>query len=297
MFYFSSDYTRAKDKKTPIVAFESAIITHGLPYPENKNLIDELISIANSYGVYLAILWLDAGYVKVGFENQELKELANRKDVVKVSSRDIPFVIEHKFTGGTTVAATLHLAHHLNLSVFATGGLGGVHRGAENSFDISNDLQVLSQVPMIVVSAGVKSILDVAKTLEMMETLGIPIYGFRTARFPLFYTRESAFKINKLENVDEIIKLFRIQKKMHLHTSMIVANPVQEKFSIPQTQIDRLIEKAIGEAELLSISGQDITPFLLKKLSESELGTVKTNLELVKNNVKLGCEIARKISL
>ncbi|MBW6516765.1 MAG: pseudouridine-5'-phosphate glycosidase [Candidatus Cloacimonetes bacterium] len=296
LFKLSTSYKKAKEQDRPILAFESAIITHGLPYPENIDLIHDLNILVDYFGVYLAVFWLDDGFVKVGFEENELAALAAKSQSVKVSSRDIPFVLAKKLTGGTTVAATIHLSHQLGLSIFATGGLGGVHYGAEYSFDISNDLAVLSKTPMIVISAGVKSVLDIAKTLEMMETLGIPVYGYQTNKFPLFYTRDSDYEIKSIDSVSEIVNLHRYHQQASLSSAMLIANPVPERWSIPQDRINKIIREALEEAEKLTVSGQMVTPYLLKKLSESDLGTVQTNLELVKNNVSLACEIALEIA-
>ena len=295
LFSHSTGYAKAIEQNTPIVAFESAIITHGLPSPDNINLINDLDKLAGSYGVYLAIIWLDNGFVKVGFEENELAALAANSRSVKVSSRDIPFVLANKLTGGTTVAATIHLANQLGLTLFATGGLGGVHYGAEDSFDISNDLTILSKTPMIVISAGVKSVLDIPKTLELIETLGIPVYGYQTDKFPLFYTRESEFEIKSLASVHEIVKLYQFHQQAKISSAMLIANPVPERWSIQNSKIAQFIKDALAEATRLSITGQSVTPFLLKKLSESDLETVQTNLELVKNNVRLASQIALEL--
>ena len=291
-YKMSSGFRNAIAEKKPVIAFESTIITHGLPYPENQELINELEAIASSIGVYLALFWIKDGYIRVGIEQIELTELAESTEVVKVTSRDIPYVLTKGLTGGTTVAATIHLAHQLNIPIFATGGLGGVHFGASESFDISNDLIKLSQTPLIVVSSGVKSVLDVAKTLEMMETLGIPVYGYQTDHFPLFHTRESEYRIKRVETPQEIVSLYRNHLKTGLTSAMIIANPVPVEWSIPKEQLDQVIRQAINDAERSAISGQEVTPYLLKKLSESDLDTVKTNLELVKSNFRLACEIA-----
>jgi len=288
----SISYSKAEEQGIPIVAFESAIISHGLPYPDNIRLIEELQDIASKLGIYLAVIWLNEGYIKVGFAEQDLKKLASDERRVKVSGRDIPFVLSNKQTGGTTVSATLLLARKLGLQVFSTGGLGGVHYRAERSFDISNDIYALSRNPLIVVSAGIKSVLDVAKTLELLETFGIPIFGYQTDTLPLFYSRTSDYRIKTLPDVKEICRLYKFQRDLELTSSMIVANPVPSEWSIPAEEIDCLLEKAIREAEKHSISGPDVTPFLLHKLSQSHLNTVKTNIELVKNNVRLAAEIA-----
>lgn len=279
----------------PCIAFESAIITHGLPYPENIGLISEIQKITVSHGVYLALFWLDEGYVKVGLEEGDLEKLAASEKKLKVSSRDIPFVLANRYTGGTTVSATIFLAHRLGLDVFATGGLGGVHYGAESSFDISNDLIMLSRIPIITISAGIKSVLDIGKTLELLETLGISIFGYRTSTLPLFYTRESDISLNRIDSVSHICQLYRIHQETALSSALLIVNPVPERWSIDADKIDLVLEKAVIEAEKKGISGQELTPFLLHKLSQSGLNTVKTNLELVKNNVLLASEIAGKL--
>jgi|SRR5690554_4791664 len=288
----SDSYRNAEARRIPIVAFESAIISHGLPHPDNIKLIEELHETAGCLGIYLAVIWLDEGYVKVGFDNQELKKLASDENRTKVSGRDIPYVLATGLTGGTTVSATLLLARRLGLQVFATGGLGGVHYRAETSFDISNDIYALSRNPLVVVSAGIKSVLDVAKTLELFETFGIPIFGYQTDTLPLFYSRSSEYSIKSVQDVKEICRLYDLHRTLDLSSSMIVANPVPEEWSIPAEDIDCLLEKAIREAEKHAISGSDVTPFLLHRLSQSNLNTVKTNIELVKNNVRLAADIA-----
>jgi pseudouridine-5'-phosphate glycosidase len=295
LFKYSSSYLQAKAKGIPIIAFESAIITHGLPSPENISLIEELTGIADNYNVYLALFWLDEGFVKIGFEHNELEKLAGVRDPIKVSCRDVPYVLTKGFTGGTTVAATIFLAHKEGLEVFATGGLGGVHYKAEISFDISNDLYMLAKTPIIVISAGIKAVLDVGRTVELLETLGIPLFGYQTNTLPLFYSRDSDFNIRQLETTKDIVSIYQRQREAGLTSSLIISNPIPEQWSIPKDEAELTIKEALREVEAKGISGQEVTPYLLNKLSHTGLGTVKTNLELVKNNVRLASEIALEL--
>lgn len=291
----SRGFLKARNSGTPIIAFESAVITHGLPYPQNLTLIKDLQETARDSGTYLATFWLDDAHVKIGFEEDELERFASNKEAVKVSVRDIPYVLANRLSGGTTVAATLFLAKQAGLEVFATGGLGGVHFGVERSFDISNDLFQLSVSPMIVVSAGIKAILDVAKTLEMLETLSIPVFGYRTESFPLFYSRESDYPVRRIESVVQIARLFRTHQESGLQSALVIANPVPEKWSLKKEAIKEVIAETVKEAEMRGVTGQNVTPYLLEKLSHSNIGTVATNIALIKNNVALAGEIVREL--
>jgi len=293
----SKEVKVAINSGNPVLALESTIISHGMPYPENLTLAKELENIARENGVTPATICLMDGSVKIGLDEHELHQLATSKNVRKVSRRDIAPVLVGKETGATTVAATMVLAHLAGIHVFATGGIGGVHRYAETSFDISADLIEFSRTPVIVVSAGAKAILDLSKTLEYLETFSVPVLGFRTSKFPAFYSRTSEHVIDKVENIEEITEIFKTNESIGSNAGMIIANPIPEEFEIPYEVMAEYIDKAIEEALQMGIKGQQVTPFLLKRIVEITEGrSLKANIELVKNNVIIGSAIAGNLA-
>jgi len=291
-----SDVRQALQANRPVIALESTIISHGMPYPENIDVAKGLEKIAEENGVTPATICLMNGKIKIGIDDDELEQLAVSKDIAKVSRRDFGRILASKKTGATTVAATMIAANLAGIKVFATGGIGGVHRGAENTFDISADLQELSQTPVIVVSAGAKAILDLPKTLEVLETYGVPVYGYQTDNFPAFYSAESDLKIDRIDSAEEIAEIYKTSAELKLKNGILIANPIPKKYEIPFIEMDKHIKIALKKADANEISGRELTPFLLAEIVRITKGSsLKTNIKLVENNVKLACEIAKKL--
>ncbi len=291
---FSEEALNALRCYKPIVALESTIISHGMPYPENISTAQELEKIIRDNGAVPATIAIINGRIKIGLSHSELEFLAKSKDVVKVSRRDIPSVIALGKTGATTVASTMIFAQMAGIKIFATGGIGGVHRGAEISFDISADLIELSQTNVAVVCAGVKSILDIGKTLEKLETLGVPVLGYQTNEFPSFYTRKSGFGVDyQIDNVEAIGKMLKVKWDLNLDGGVVIANPIPAEYELNQEVISKAINDALAEADKNNIKGKGVTPFLLSKVKELTAGeSLEANIELVKNNAKLAAQIA-----
>ncbi len=293
---FSKDVERTLKNKQPVIALESTIISHGMPYPQNLEVAGRLEAIAREIGVTPATICLMDGKVKIGLEQKDLKILAKSNDVAKVSRRDIGRIIETKKVGATTVAATIIAANRAGIKVFATGGIGGVHRNAENTFDISNDLIELSRIPVIVVSAGAKAILDLPKTLEYLETMGVPVYGYRTDKFPAFYSSQSNLKVDKIDTPRQIADIYKTNIELGLNNGMLVANPIPEKYEIPFAEMEEYIDLALKKAKKNNITGREFTPFLLLEIVKITKGrSLQANIKLVENNVRLACEIAREL--
>lgn len=284
----------ALSKKLPILALESTIIAHGMPHPDNLAFAKKAEALVRKHGVIPATIAIIDGKVHIGLNNKQLELLSSNKRIEKIAVRDIAFAITQKLTGATTVSATMHLAHLAGLDVFATGGIGGVHRNAETTFDISQDLIELSRTPMIVISAGVKAILDIPKTLEYLETNAVPVVGFGTNEFPAFYSRSSgSFLANSCNTPEEVTELFIAHRKIGLQSALLVANPILKSDEIPRVIIDKYIDTALKECDEKEIVGKNVTPFLLKKIVELTKGrSLKTNIALALNNVKVGVQIA-----
>jgi pseudouridine-5'-phosphate glycosidase len=278
----------------PIVALESTIIAHGMPYPQNIETALEVEKIVRENGAIPATIAIMVGKLCVGLNAQQLELLGNTKDVWKVSLRDMPYVISQKLPGATTVAATMRIASMVGIRVFVTGGIGGVHRGAENTMDISADLFEMAQTNVAVVSAGVKSILDIGLTLEYLETSGIPVVTFGQDDFPAFYSRKSGFKSPlRLNSAAEIANLMHVKWEMGLNGSVLIANPIKQEDEVPYEKMEGFIQDCLKEADNQKISGKNITPFLLKRIAEITGGdSLKSNIALVKNNAVLGAKIA-----
>lgn len=284
----------ALENNEPVVALESTIIAHGMPYPQNLQVARELENIARENGTTPATICLLKGKVKIGITPAELKYIATAPEVEKVSRRDIGKVLAQKGNGATTVASTMYLAHKAGIQVFATGGIGGVHHNAEKSFDLSADLLEFSQTPLVVVSAGAKAILDLAKTLEVLETLGVPVLGYKTDKFPAFYSASSPYNVEKVNSVRTIAGIFRRNLEIGLKSGMLIANPINQEFEIPYAEMKNYIQKAIDSADAENVSGKELTPYLLQKISEiTDDKSLATNIELVKSNVKLASEISK----
>lgn len=282
----------------PVLALESTIIAHGMPYPENIDFARQAEALVCKHGVVPATIAIINGKVHIGLDDEQLDILAGSKNVEKVAVRDIAYAITQKLTGATTVSATMRLARLAGIDVFATGGIGGVHRNAENTFDISQDLIELSRTPMIVVSAGAKAILDIPKTIEYLETSSVPVVGYRTHAFPAFYSRNSGCAIPaRCDSPDEIANIYKAQRALELQSALLVANPVPKSAEISNNIIDSYIEVALAECAEKKVVGKKVTPFLLKKIVELSDGkSLKTNIALALNNVTLGAQIALNLS-
>ncbi len=296
----SDEILNAIKMNKPIVALESTIITHGLPYPVNLEVAQRCQEIVRQNGAIPATIGIIAGIPKIGLFDEEIKLLAeNSKSCFKSSTKDISYCYTKKLNAGTTVAATLFLSNLAGIECFATGGIGGVHRNVEKTFDISADIHALSSFSGVVVCAGCKSILDIPKTIEILETNEIPVLGFKTYQFPAFYSRNSGYEVQlKVDNEEEIASIYIFNKKLGLKSSILVVNPIPKEDEIPSEQISVLIDMAIKEAEVKNIFGKNLTPFLLEKLSTLSEGiTLKANKTLIFNNVNLASKISLKIKL
>jgi pseudouridine-5'-phosphate glycosidase len=290
---YSSEVAQALKTGKPIVALESTIISHGLPRPSNLDVALECESIVRNGGAVPATIALLDGKILIGLEASELEAIANRDDIAKASIRDLAVIVAQDKSAATTVAATAHIAAVAGIKVFATGGLGGVHRGASESFDESADLTALSQLDMTVVCAGVKSILDVHATLERLETLAIGLVGYRTNSFPGFYLTDSGFTLeHRVENAAEIAKIIKTRTDIATQfKSLIVANPV--KVEMPKARHDEILASGLARAQQDGIDGKAVTPFLLEHFHKASDGeSLKINTEIIKSNCALAAEIA-----
>ncbi len=282
-----------------VVALESTIISHGMPYPQNVETALKVEGIIRENGAIPATIAILNGKLKVGLTRDEIEYLGKKgENVIKTSRRDLPFIIAKKEDGATTVAATMIIANLAGIKVFATGGIGGVHRGAEDSFDISADLQELSHTDVAVVCAGAKSILDIGLTLEYLETSGVPVIGFNTDEFPAFYTRKSGFGVDyNIISPKEIASVLKSKWDLNLDGGVVIANPIPEEFEMDYETINGAIEQALKEANKNNIKGKEITPFLLAKVKDITGGdSLSSNIQLVYNNAKLGSQIAVELS-
>ena len=286
---------KALDNNQAVVALESTIISHGMPYPKNLETALLLESEVRKHGAIPATIALIDGKIKVGLTQDELTFLAKEgTKVIKTSRRDIPYVLAHKLTGATTVAATMIAAEKAGIAIFATGGIGGVHRGASKTFDISADLQELAKTNVAVVCAGIKAILDLGLTLEYLETMGVPILGYKTDELPAFYTRKSGFKVDyNMQNAQEIATLLKAKWDLGIAGGVVITNPIPKESSLDFNLMTDAIDKAILEQNKLGIKGKESTPFLLAKVKDLTRGkSLASNIELVRNNVILAAKIA-----
>jgi pseudouridine-5'-phosphate glycosidase len=290
----SEEVRKAIEDKKPIVALESTIISHGMPYPQNVETALKVEEIIREHGAVPATIGIIGGRLKAGLTSEEIDYMGRAKNIAKVSRRDIPYLIAHKRDGATTVASTMIIASMAGIRVFATGGVGGVHRGAEKTMDISADLEELAMTEVAVVCAGAKSILDLGLTLEYLETKGVPVLGYQTEELPAFYTRKSGFGVDyKVDTPKEIADILRTKWDLGLKGGALIANPIPEEYSMDADLITRVIEDAVKEAEVLGIKGKDTTPFLLAKIKEITGGeSLESNIQLVYNNARLAAEIA-----
>ena len=278
----------------PVVALESTIISHGMPYPKNVETAYKVEDEVYKNGAVPATIGIIDGVPVVGMSKEEIHEFGKRKDILKVSRRDLPYVISKKLWGATTVATTMIFAEKAGIEIFVTGGVGGVHRGAETTFDISADLVELATTPVCVICAGIKAILDLSKTLEVLETFGVTVVGYKSNHLADFYTRDSGLDIDvRLDTPKEIADAFKVKKELNLRGGMLVSNPIEEVYEADKEKIDNAIQEAIDELEKLGIKGKNCTPFLLKKIVELTDGdSLEANIALVLNNARLGAKIA-----
>ena len=290
----SREVAEALEQRKPVVALESTIISHGMPYPQNVEMAKKVEQIIRDNGAVPVTIAIMDGKFKIGLEEEDLERLAKEKTVAKVSRRDLPEVFAKRLLGATTVATTMIGAHLAGIKVFVTGGIGGVHRGVEETMDISADLEELGQTPVTVICAGAKAILDLPRTLEYLETKGVPVVGYQTDYLPAFYTRTSEYKLNtRSDSPAEIAAMMHASNTLGLPAGLLVANPIPAEHEIPHEKIEAIIQQAVAEADEKGIRGKDSTPFLLAKIVElTEGASLKTNIELVYNNAKLGAQIA-----
>lgn len=285
---------KALEEGKPVVALESTIISHGMPYPQNVETAKKVEDIVRENGAVPATIAIIGGKLKVGLTAEELEYFGKEKNILKASRRDLPFIISKKLDGATTVASTMIIADLAGIKVFVTGGIGGVHRGAEETFDISADLEELSKTDVAVVCAGVKSILDIGLTLEYLETNGVPVVGYQTDELPAFYSPISGFGVDyKAESPDEIANALKAKWDLELKGGMVIANPIKEEDAMNHERISNAIDEAIFEAKQLNIKGKAITPYLLGKVKELTKGdSLESNIKLVYNNAEVGSKIA-----
>ncbi|MFN8412580.1 MAG: pseudouridine-5'-phosphate glycosidase [Anaerolineales bacterium] len=295
-FTLSQEITRALNLGAPIVALESTVITHGLPRPQNLELARNMEKQVHDQGATPGTVALLDGKIRIGLSDEELIRLSDSDSTLKVSHRDFATAIVKKVNGGTTVAGTMYAANMAGIKVFATGGIGGVHK--ESSFDISTDLHALSNTPMIVVCAGAKAILDLPATLEYLETMGVPVVGYGTDEFPAFYSRESGLGVSvRLNTPKEIVEFAKAHWNLGMKSAILVTNPIPEAEAISKSEMEPMIAQASAEAVQQGIHGQKLTPFLLGRISELTQGkSLNANLSLLLNNASLAAQIAKEFS-
>lgn len=292
------EVAKALGEGKAVVALESTIISHGMPYPRNVETALKVEEIIRENGAVPATIAILNGRLKVGLTRDEIEVLGNGKDIIKTSRRDIPFIIANKADGATTVASTMIIAALAGIKVFATGGIGGVHRGAQETFDISADLQELAHTSVAVVCAGAKSILDIGLTLEYLETQGVPVVGFGTNELPAFYTRKSGFGVDyRVDSADMLATALKAKWDLGLEGGVVVANPIPEQYEMDYDAITNAIENALKELDEKGIKGKESTPFLLGKVKEITGGaSLDANIELVYNNAKVGAQLAVELA-
>jgi pseudouridine-5'-phosphate glycosidase len=288
------DVEKAIKNKEPVVALESTIISHGMPYPKNVEtalMVEDTVRSNKAVPATIAII---NGRLKVGLTNEEIEFLATNEEVKKVSRRDLPITVAQKLSGSTTVASTMIIANLAKIAVFATGGIGGVHRGAENTLDISADLEELANTNVCVVCAGAKAILDIGLTLEYLETKGVPVIGYKTSELPAFYSSESGFDVDyKIDSALEIAEILKTKWSLSIDGGVLVTNPIPVAFELESSIMNEAINEAINEANNENISGKEITPYLLSKVNELTEGkSLDANIKLIQNNANLASKIA-----
>ena len=289
---------KALEENRPVVALESTIISHGMPYPKNIETALRVEQVIRDHGCVPATIGIINGEPIVGMTPEEIEQFGKRKGVLKVSRRDLPVVYAKKLWGATTVATTMIIANQAGIEVFVTGGIGGVHRGATETMDISADLQELAKTNVTVVCAGAKAILDLPLTLEYLETMGVPVLGFKTEELPAFYNSHSGLKVDyKVESAEEMAKIIKAKRDNKLVGGILLTNPIPEEFEMPKEVIDNAINTALKRMEEEGIKGKECTPFLLKTIVELTGGdSLESNIHLVLNNAAVGSEVAKEYS-
>ncbi|MGR5591104.1 pseudouridine-5'-phosphate glycosidase [Peptoniphilus grossensis] len=292
---YSDEVKKAMEEGKPVVALESTIISHGMPYPQNIETAKACEEIIRENGAVPATTAIIGGKIKIGLSDEELEFMATSKDIIKASRRDFAYIVSQGLNGATTVASTIITSRLAGIKIFVTGGLGGVHRHAEVTFDISRDLEELAANDIMIVCAGCKSILDIGLTLEYLETKGVPVFGYQTDYMPAFFTRKSEFKVDyNIKNPKEAAEAAKAQWELGLQGGILLTNPIPESDSMDEEKINTAIEKALVEAEEKGIHGKETTPFLLSKVLEVTEGkSLEANIALVKNNARLGAEVAK----
>ena len=286
----------ALHENRPVVALESTIISHGMPYPKNVETALKVEQVIRDHGAVPATIGIIDGEPIVGMTPDEIEEFGKRKGVLKVSRRDLPVVYAKKLWGATTVATTMIIANQAGIEVFVTGGIGGVHRGAQETFDISADLQELAKTNVTVVCAGAKAILDLPLTLEYLETMGVPVLGYQTEELPAFYNSHSGLKVDyKVESAQEMAKIIKTKRDNKLVGGILLTNPIPEEFEMPKDVIDNAIATALKKMDIEGVKGKECTPFLLKTIVELTGGdSLESNIKLVLNNAAVGSEVAKE---
>ncbi|WP_312712017.1 pseudouridine-5'-phosphate glycosidase [Proteiniclasticum ruminis] len=290
----SQEVKEALENGKPVVALESTIISHGMPYPKNVETALRVEEIIRENGAVPATIGIIGGVLKAGLTKEEIDYMGKAPDVAKVSRRDIPYIVSSKKDGATTVASTMIIADMAGIKIFATGGIGGVHRGAETTMDISADLEELAATDVAVVCAGAKSILDIGLTLEYLETKGVPVFGYGTKELPAFYTRKSGFPVDyRIDTPEELAAVLKTKWSLGLHGGALIANPIPEIYSMDEAFITKVIEDAVVEAHEKGVKGKDTTPFLLAKIKEITGGdSLESNIQLVYNNAEVAAKVA-----
>ncbi len=297
----SSKVSKAMVDGGAVLALESTVLTHGLPYPRNFEVLSTLENLCRQHGAEPATIIVLDGVAHIGMDEDDIQNLKDKIQsglpIAKLGRREIPMALSTGISGGTTVSATMLLAHFAGIKVFSTGGIGGVHRAWEKGLDISSDLKALSQIPVVVVSAGCKAILDIPATLEYLETLGVPVLGWQTNDFPAFYSRGTGLTIDKLTDAKQLAEAYQKMVELDPYPSgILIANPIPQEDEIPAEVIGEYIDVAIKEVNTRGIKGKELTPFLLSALAESTAGlSVKSNLALLRNNVIVGAQLAREL--
>ncbi len=291
-FNIASEIQQAIDAGQPVVALESTLITHGFAYPANVDITRRMAETIRAEGAIPAVIGIWRGAVRVGLSDAQVETLATDTTAAKVSVRDLPLIGVRGVHGGTTVATTALLAHRAGIRVFATGGIGGVHRGHPE--DISADLPVLASTPLIVVCAGAKSILDIPRTLEYLETWGVPVLGWQTDEFPAFYSRTSGLLVDqRVDSADQVVDVFQAQRALRLPQGLLVTAPIPAADAVPATEIEPLIAQAVAEADAQGVTGKAITPFILARMvALSDARTKHANESLLLNNARIAAQIA-----
>lgn len=281
----------------PVVALESTIISHGMPYPKNVETALRVEQVIRNAGCIPATIGIIEGEPIIGMSAEEIEMFGKREGIVKVSRRDLPIVYAKKMWGATTVAATMILARQADIEVFVTGGIGGVHRHGNETFDISADLQELSRTDVTVVCAGAKAILDLPLTMEYLETMGVPVLGYQTKELPAFYTRKSGIALEySFDTPLELAMIIKEKRKAHLHGGLLITNPIPEEYALDENLMNQSVNQALKEADEKGIHGKDVTPFLLRRVVElTGRESLESNIQLVLNNARLGAEIAKEL--